>query len=819
MEEKSYTCVKIDLHTHTVFSGHSNELGGLSRIVNVMESYTSPQKVGKTAERNDCKFVAVTDHNAIEGALIARETYPDRIIPGTEFSVKINNNGSPCIIHVLTIFDPETDFLTHFKNLQSLRGDLIQFTQYCHDNNIIFICAHPFYTSEGEKITIEFLQIIALRFKLIEGINGARFRHYNRLTIDFFSHLTPELIKGWSERFQISPLGDKPWVKHFTSSTDDHTGIFIGLNHTKVWVDEISIPSVLKGISEGRIEPCGGSSDSATLTFQVISIVYKFLVSHIGKENIREKNLSLSILFSALFEREDLQLPTRIEKFRRFLNTCRNGLLDAFNKNGNSKRNMIEEAFNNVLQENRNLKRMFKDKKINKEELVNAAFKLVSNFIDHLIRLLPDNPISFLSTPVSHFLLIPLLHFPFIGSQQSIHKERRIIKEVEGFLEIKDEMRVAWFSEAWFPLLNGVVFVVNDFRNAFIREGIKFRLITSISGSQFEKVEGVRNFEPVRTFRLPEYEDIELGIPSILEILRYIEVKRFNRIVISNPGPLGLIGLLASRLLKIPAFGIYHTRYPQYLDNFFSSDIVTDICWRYMDWFYSQMDKVFFLNEGDRRDFLARGNIKEENTTILKKWFDCERDFNPAHRDEDFFARILNRQDLNGNLKIMYMGRISREKNLDFLVDCYRQLIREMKTHPILIFTGSGAYMKELMDNTRDLPNVLFTGRFDGESRFKAIASADIFAFPSLTDTFGNVVVEAQASGLPAVVMDVSGPREHVIHEKTGYICSDNRDFVEKIKGLAINSELRKGMGRMARHHTLANYNEDNFKIFLREIS
>src|SRR5207249_9740011 len=146
---------------------------------------------------------------------------------------------------------------------------------------------------------------------------------------------------------------------------------------------------------------------------------------------------------------------------------------------------------------------------------------------------------------------------------------------------------------------------------------------------------------------------------------------------------------------------------------------------------------------------------------------------------------------------LLYVGRISREKDLDLLADAYRRLRKEGL--PVQLFiVGHGPYSEAL---ARALPEAFFTGYLRGAELATAYASADIFVFPSTTDTFGNVILEAQACGLPVVVSDSGGPKELVENHTNGLITKshDLEDFTRAIRALVTDPALRERMSRSAR--------------------
>ena len=148
------------------------------------------------------------------------------------------------------------------------------------------------------------------------------------------------------------------------------------------------------------------------------------------------------------------------------------------------------------------------------------------------------------------------------------------------------------------------------------------------------------------------------------------------------------------------------------------------------------------------------------------------------------------------------MGRISREKNLSDLVDTCKSLA-EIRSDFHLIMVGSGPYLNEMKVDLNGLP-AIFTGFLEGDELAQAYASADIFIFPSTTDTFGNVVLEAQASGLPVIVSDEGGPKENLIPGKTGFIVPARNPgaLSEAVFKLMNNPQQLKEMKQNARSYT-----------------
>jgi glycosyltransferase involved in cell wall biosynthesis len=175
---------------------------------------------------------------------------------------------------------------------------------------------------------------------------------------------------------------------------------------------------------------------------------------------------------------------------------------------------------------------------------------------------------------------------------------------------------------------------------------------------------------------------------------------------------------------------------------------------------------------------------------------DTER-FHPAKRNGFLEGRVQGKNVT----KLLYVGRVSREKNLEILVKVFKKLIQnQAAVH--LVVVGDGHYLEEMQQDLAGTP-CTFTGYLHGEDLAAVYASCDLFIFPSTTDTFGNVVLEAQASGLPVIVTDAGGPQENVLDGKTGLIVrgDSEQSLLKAIKGLLAHPERLKEMGLTARRY------------------
>src|SRR5437588_2513414 len=318
---------------------------------------------------------------------------------------------------------------------------------------------------------------------------------------------------------------------------------------------------------------------------------------------------------------------------------------------------------------------------------------------------------------------------------------RQIFEELTGQLPaVLQNRKRAWFTDT-LEDVNGVATTIRKMTAAGAAAGKELIVITSRNELQIDDIP-IENFKPIGEFDLPEYELQKLSFPPILRMLDYIQREGFTEIIISTPGPIGLTALAAAKMLNLQTSGIYHTDFPQYIRILTDDSFLESVAWHYMHWFYGQLDSVFVNSEEYRRSWIRRG-FAPEKLKILPRGLDTTL-FTPEHRDPAFWQKF---GEHNGAVHLLYVGRISKEKNLDVLAQAYRQL-RDEGLPIQLYLVGDGPYLQALHEA---MPEAIFTGYLRGKELAAAYASADVFVFPSTTDTFGNVVIEAQASGVPVI--------------------------------------------------------------------
>jgi glycosyltransferase involved in cell wall biosynthesis len=239
--------------------------------------------------------------------------------------------------------------------------------------------------------------------------------------------------------------------------------------------------------------------------------------------------------------------------------------------------------------------------------------------------------------------------------------------------------------------------------------------------------------------------------------------------------------------------GTYHTALPQYAQYLTEDAAVADLVWTYIVWYYDQMQFVYVPSTSTAEELADKG-INRDKIRLFPRGVDTEF-FHPSKRNgwlETFCPK-------ENGWKLLYVGRISKEKNLPLLVNVFRSLL-QVRENVNLILVGDGPYREEMERELHGTPTV-FTGYLEGEKLASVFASSDLFLFPSTTDTFGNVVLEAQASGLPVIVTDCGGPQENLISGETGLVAKGNDEgsLLKAIQRMLDGPDRMAEMGRAAR--------------------
>jgi glycosyltransferase involved in cell wall biosynthesis len=293
---------------------------------------------------------------------------------------------------------------------------------------------------------------------------------------------------------------------------------------------------------------------------------------------------------------------------------------------------------------------------------------------------------------------------------------------------------------------------------------------------------------------IPFYREMKMYFPPLRRFLRHAMADGVDLVHFTTPGPVGLAAMWVASRLGLRMIGSFHTDLAEYTRLLSGSQWLGRMMQEYMRWPYGKCERVFAPSEATR-DMLIRARLDPARIDIWRRGVSTLR-FDPAKRSSALREQwgVTSRRPA-----LVYAGRLSREKNLGMLGPLSRHLGYAGAAHR-LVFIGDGPMRREL---EAVCPGAVFTGTLSPDDVAVAMASADIFVFPSRTDTAGNVVLEAQASGLPVLVSRIGGPRENLRPGETGFACGDLVDFAGRAAALVRNRDKRKRFGDAARAYAL----------------
>jgi len=732
---------RIDLHVHSKYAGRFKLF--VLNSLEVEECYTEPEDLYQTMMERGMSMVTITDHDAIDGCLEIAH-HGDHVFISEEVSARFPENG--CIVHVLCYGITEAQH----DELQRLRYNIYELVDYIREQKILHSLAHPF-SPVNQRLTPDLLKKSFLLFDTVEVINGQKDSGHERFMREVLGKVDAPMLQRWSNEFDIPIAPGRQWK--ITAGSDDHSGLTMARSFVEFEGDP-TLESLRNAIEnrdvrvDGFEKTCKSYAHTAAVGtiqyFRHASVqqegnkpgVFHKLVDIIQNQDLPDDPAELPPALQRLIPAA-MQTLADMDTFPDFKKLMANG----------HKPETHDEIYSLVQT---SLLRAFRSSTDAMKEAVDTVD------LEPLIDELPT------------LIRLTLLNLPYYFGIRFFYGERRRARGLYESLDLPKPLgqgnRVAILCDT-LDNVDGLSINLRRLVNEMRADG-KEVFLCGAKPDGFEPSvdeEGVVRFPTIASFPLLGYESYELGWPSLLEVVRWMDETEVDLIVATTPGPVGLIGMMAARLLDTPVIGQYHTNVPEYAFRIIGDRTIGRIVQAYTAWFYNQMEEVLAPTYATR-EVMAGNGIQSGKVTIVPRGVDSQR-FVPALAQGDFWTS----RGLEDKRTLVYVGRVSLEKNLPFLAKLFKHLIDEEKLDVQLGIVGEGPYLEKMKEELEGYP-VCFTGYLKGDDLSAAYASSDAMMFPSTTDTFGNVVLESMACGTPALVSDVGGPSEIVHHNETGIV-------------------------------------------------
>ncbi|HUA74466.1 MAG TPA: glycosyltransferase [Solirubrobacteraceae bacterium] len=730
---------RADLHCHSTASQESKL--GVQRAAGLPECATPPEEVYELAKRRGMDFVTITDHDTISGVLQIADR-PD-VFVSEELTAHFR--GEPQAVHVLCLGITPEDH----EWLQANRGDVELCAAYMYERDIACALAHPYY-HVGAPLTARHRRRLAQLFDVWEVRNGARARELNRPAATYVATLDGAGVGG----------------------SDDHAGVDIG----RTWsaTPPASSPAeFLAHVRAGRVSSGGEQGSAAKWAHAAIALAARAL----GRD-------------------PDDAPPRRLDPAA-VLNMARRLLTEGDVRHGETDSGgAVTPA--------------------DARSLLHAWLAAVG--LDHLDE----------AGLIAYMQEDGFSHSDLYRRASRAH-ERKLRVAIEQVLAAaRGERDVAGAAGELFesctaaiPYAPATAFLANERakldtrredgetpRVAILADGIGSTHGVTRAVEEI-RARGVRGFEievvgtdpevdrrlsSVADFEVPYYPGLEIGVPSLSAAVQTIADGSFDLIHVCSPGPVGIVGALVSRGLGVPLLGSYHTELTAYAGLRSGEERVAAAMALGVRTFYGACDLVLSPSPATDANLQEIG-VGPEKVARWDRGVDTAR-FDPRLREAGL-AELAARGEAKpeGALDVLYAGRITREKGADLLAESFLRA-RERDPRLRLVLVGGGPEQERLRERVGEA--AVFRGWLGGEELARAYACADVFLFPSRTDTFGQVVLEAQASGLPVVAVAEGGPLSLIDHRASGLLCAPEADaladaMIELSNAPALRERLARG--------------------------
>ena len=685
---------------------------GVQRAAGLPECATPPEEVYALAKRRGMDFVTITDHDTIDGVLEIADR-PD-VFVSEELTTHFR--GEPTrAVHVLCY-----DITPYDHNwLQANAHDVELCAAYMYERDIPCALAHPYYTVD-QPLTPRHRRRLAELFGVWEVRNGARARELNRPAATYVA--TRETIG--------------------IGGSDDHAGIDIGRTYTES-PPAATPQEFLAHMRAGRVTARGKQGSAAKWAHAAIALAARSLGSGVTGEAPPDRP-------------DPRRVMTMVSRLLRE-GDARHGATGGDLSPADARcllRAWLSAVELDHLDEHGLIAHM-QDDTFSHSDLYRRACRLherkLRTAVETAVRAATGE--AEILTVAEGLFESCIAAIPYAPATAFLANERA---KLDGRSTDDGETpRVAIIADG-INSMHGVTRTIEEIRER------------GVPGFEIEVVgtdpEVDRRLSAVAEIDVPFYPGLQIGVPSLPAAVQTLTDGAFDAIHVCSPGPAGVAGVLLARALGLPLIGSYHTELTAYADLRSGRPELAQAMAMAVGAFYRACD-ILLSPSAASDEALAGIGMPAERIMRWDRGVDTSR-FDPSLRDPG----LLDGKAIN----VMYSGRITREKGAELLADAFvTARAREPRLH--LVLAGGGPEQERLRERVGEA-HTTFLGWLSGSALALAYASADMFLFCSATDTFGQVILEAQASGLPVIAVAEGGPPSLIEHRTSGLLCEARAD-------------------------------------------
>ncbi|HET7418387.1 MAG TPA: glycosyltransferase [Solirubrobacterales bacterium] len=727
---------RVDMHCHSTAS-HYSKLG-VQRSLGLPECATPPEEVYELAKRRGMDFVTITDHDTIDGCLELADR-PDCFV-SEELTARFA--GEPQAVHVLTYGITPGDH----EWLQAHSDDVEACAAYLHEQGIVCALAHPFF-NVAAPLTRRHRRRLAELFPIWEVRNGSRAAELNMPAAIYIETQGGTGIGG----------------------SDDHAGVDIGRTFTAA--PAAATPEeFLAHLRRGDAEAGGEQGSAAKWTHAAMALATRALSMGDGRDPLAGQQRGGSgegvppVQAGAV-----LKMAERVIR----QGAARGGKIAA-DVGPDDARALLDAWLDGVGLDlrGRELIAFLQSDGFSHADLYRRARRIHDRRLREAVaggaQAVTDGDLQGAVNSLFGALVPAVPYAPataFLGAEKAKLRDRR-----------GERQRVAVIADG-IGSMHGVTHTIEQIREHGV-PGFEVDIVGTDPGVD-------RRLPAATELEIPFYEGMTLGVPGLPDLVETLADGCYDLVHVTAPGPAGIGATLMSRITGVPLIASYHTELVTYA-GMRSKDATLEALTRAgLAAFYTAPGAVLSPSPSADASVLALGT----DPARLGRWergVDTAR-FDPAKARRDAFP---------GEIKVLYAGRLTREKGVDLLAESFlRAHARDPRLH--LLLAGGGPEEAHLRKRLGE--RATFLQWLDGEDLPRAYASADAFLFCSGTDTYGQVILEAAASGLPIVAVAEGGPATLIENRHTGLLCRPDADQIAgTLLQLASSPQLRRRLGAAA---------------------
>jgi glycosyltransferase involved in cell wall biosynthesis/predicted metal-dependent phosphoesterase TrpH len=773
---------RVDMHCHSTASQVSKL--GVQRALGLPECATPPEEVYELAKRRGMDFVTITDHDTIDGVL----TIADRPDVFVSEELTAHFRGEAQAVHVLCYGITPEDH----EWLQANSGDVELCAMYLYDREIACALAHPYY-AVGAPLTARHRRRLAELFEIWETRNGARARELNRPAAMYIATLDGTGIGG----------------------SDDHAGVDIG----RTWTESpgASTPEeFLAHMRAGKVSAKGKQGSAAKWAHAAIALAARSLghEEHDGDPPNPDPQRVMRMVQRLLREGDAREGTTGADLapgdarclLRAWLAAVEldhlneRGLIAYMQEDGFSHSDLYRRACRLHERKLREaVERVVKstgggttaDGTYAGADQTDASDETAAAGIDE----------SEVGAAAKGLFESCIAAIPYAPATAFLAKEQAKLARY-GTSSDGEPPRIAILADG-IGSTHGVSRTIEEIRQRGV-PGFEIEVVATDPNVD-------RRLSAVAELEVPFYPGLRIGVPSLSAAVQTLSEGDFDALHVCSPGPVGIAGALLARALGLPLVGSYHTELTAYAKLRSRSQGIAEAMGMAVGAFYNACDLVLSPSPASDKALASIGMAPEK----VMRWdrgVDTSR-FDPTLRSEQLREAWEEGMACPGDstaqrhwpgpprpprecsrVNVLYAGRITREKGAELLVEAFLAArARDPRLH--LVLAGGGPEQERVRERVGE--HATFLGWLHGVELARAYASADVFLFPSATDTFGQVILEAQASGLPVLAVAEGGPLTLVRDRVSGLLReADAEQMADALLELAGSPLLRERLAK-----------------------